>query len=94
MLGRLRLEPWDHRPGRADGPRARDDAWPRSVSARIAVLARHPVLIQRPILLLDDDTAVLRRTEPACARPSRSGAQWADRASPRDAASDRFCPSR
>lgn len=38
-------------------------SWPREPDRWIAALVEHPVLIQRPILILDDGTAVVGRTE-------------------------------
>ena len=38
-------------------------AWPRDRERWIAALAQHPLLIQRPILLLDDGTALIARTQ-------------------------------
>jgi arsenate reductase len=72
VLGRLVLEPWDI--ARLDEPVAKElglkdqQAWPREDSARarwIAVLAEHPVLIQRPIITADDGHAVIGRTDEA-----------------------------
>lgn len=64
VLRRLRLEPWDitrlSEPTAVQLGMAR---WPRDRNRWIAELAQHPVLIQRPILLLDDGTAVIARTE-------------------------------
>jgi arsenate reductase (glutaredoxin) len=63
VLARLGAEPWDvtrlgepvaAELGLAEAPRDRE-RW-------IAVLAANPVLIQRPILLLDDGTAVIGRS--------------------------------
>ncbi len=70
VLRRLRLEPWDltrlgeptaAELGMASWPRDRDRD--RDRERWIAALAEHPVLIQRPILLLDDGTALVGRTE-------------------------------
>lgn len=68
LLGRLGLEPWDiARTREAD---AKDlglgdrEKWPREPAARerwITVLARHPRLIQRPIITADDGSAVVAR---------------------------------
>lgn len=70
VLARLRLEPWDIT--RLAEPTAVElgmAGWPRHADGErdrwVAALARHPVLIQRPILLLDDGTAVVGRTEEA-----------------------------
>ncbi|HEX5493931.1 MAG TPA: ArsC/Spx/MgsR family protein [Mycobacteriales bacterium] len=63
VLDRLGMQPWDitrlNEPiaaelGLAEAPRDRE-VW-------IAVLAAHPILIQRPILLTDDGRAVVGRT--------------------------------
>ena len=63
VLQRLRLEPWDiTRLGEPTAVELGMTAWPRERDRWIAALAQHPVLIQRPILLLDDGTAVLART--------------------------------
>lgn len=64
VLHRLRLEPWDIT--RLAEPAAVElgmAEWPRERNRWIAALAEHPVLIQRPILLLEDGTALLGRTE-------------------------------
>ena len=70
MLARLGAEPWDIARGResaeagfADLPRDADhrDDW-------VAALAAHPRAIQRPIILLDDGTAVVVR-DPRDPRP-------------------------
>ncbi len=63
VLNRLRLEPWDIT--RLAEPAAVElgmPGWPRERERWIAALAQYLVLIQRPILLLDDGTAVLART--------------------------------
>lgn len=69
VLRRLGLEPWDitrlgeqraHQLGMAD--------WQRDPTARerwIQALVAHPVLIQRPIITVDDETAVIGRSEEA-----------------------------
>lgn len=63
VLARLSAEPWDiarekegAEAGLADLPRDADhrDDW-------VAALVAHPRLIQRPIILLDDGTAVVAR---------------------------------
>ena len=70
VLGRLGLEPWDIT--RLGEPVAKElglkdrQVWPRESAARarwIAVLAEHPVLIQRPIITADDGHAVVARTD-------------------------------
>lgn len=66
VLTRLRLEPWDIT--RLAEPPAVElgmAAWPRDDEARqrwIEALAAHPILIQRPIITVDDSTAVVART--------------------------------
>ena len=64
VLNRLRLEPWDLT--RLTEPTAVElgmAAWPRERERWIAALAQHPLLIQRPILLLEDGTALIARTQ-------------------------------
>lgn len=64
VLQRLRLEPWDI--ARLSEPIAVElgmGRWPHERERWMAALAEHPILIQRPILLLDDGTAVLGRSE-------------------------------
>lgn len=72
VLRRLDARPWEvcrlgepaaARLGMADWPRDEDqvDRW-------IDAMVAHPELIQRPILLLDDGTAVLGRTQEALSR--------------------------
>ena len=69
VLDRLGLEPWDI--VRTGGPEAKDlglKEWPRTPEARgrwVEALARHPRLIQRPIITADDGHAVVARTEEA-----------------------------
>jgi arsenate reductase len=76
VLGRLGAEPWDI--CRTGEPVARElglDEWPRdrdSLHRWIAVMVRHPELIQRPIVLLDDGGAVLARTGEAVAEVRRT----------------------
>jgi len=63
VLNRLRLEPWDIT--RLAEPTAVElgmPAWPRERERWIAALAQHPLLIQRPILLLEDGTALVARS--------------------------------
>ncbi|HEU5107809.1 MAG TPA: ArsC/Spx/MgsR family protein [Micromonosporaceae bacterium] len=78
VLGRLGADPWDvcrtGEPaavalGMADWPRDAADAG-RWIEAMVA----HPELIQRPILLLDDGSAVLARTPQARAEALRRAA--------------------
>ena len=64
VLRRLRLQPWDiTRLGEPAAAELGIASWPRDRDRWIAALAEHPVLIQRPILLLDDGTALVSRTE-------------------------------
>ncbi|WP_344023106.1 ArsC/Spx/MgsR family protein [Streptomyces luteireticuli] len=69
VLGRLGLEPWDiTRTQEAEAKELGLKEWPRDAGARdrwIAALARHPKLIQRPIITADDGTALVARTEEA-----------------------------
>ncbi|MEU6081872.1 ArsC/Spx/MgsR family protein [Streptomyces sp. NPDC047108] len=67
VLRRLDMEPWHI--ARLGEPVAAElglDAWARDASTRarwIETLAAHPILIQRPIITVDDTTAVVARTE-------------------------------
>jgi arsenate reductase len=64
VLQRLGLEPWDiTRLGEPTAVELEMAQWPRERNRWIAALTDHPVLIQRPILLLADGTAVLGRTD-------------------------------
>lgn len=69
VLRRLALEPWDI--VRLEEPVAGElglASWERSAATRgrwIKAMARHPILIQRPIITADDGTAVLARTRQA-----------------------------
>lgn len=69
VLGRLALDPWDIT--RLDEPVAKElemRQWGREPGDRarwIAALAKHPVLIQRPIITADDGHAVVARTPEA-----------------------------
>lgn len=67
VLRRLGLEPWDiARTG--ERPELGLDAWPRDAANRarwIQALAEHPILIQRPIITVDDTTAVVARSPEA-----------------------------
>jgi arsenate reductase (glutaredoxin) len=69
VLTRLGLEPWDiTRTGEATAENLGMATWERNAAARarwIEALADHPILIQRPIITADDDTAVIGRTEEA-----------------------------
>jgi arsenate reductase (glutaredoxin) len=69
VLARLELEPWDiTRTGEAVAKELGMAGWARDEAARerwIEALARHPRLIQRPIITADDGTAVVARTKEA-----------------------------
>ncbi|MER5766627.1 ArsC/Spx/MgsR family protein [Streptomyces sp. NPDC001985] len=69
VLERLGLEPWDITRTREPGAQRLGLAeWAREESARgrwIEALARHPELIQRPIITAEDGTAVVARTDEA-----------------------------
>ena len=71
VLRRLGLEPWDlARTGEPVATELGLAQWPRTPEARerwIAALAAHPVLVQRPVIVADDGTAVLGRTPQAVA---------------------------
>lgn len=65
VLERLRAEPWDIcRLGEPVAAELGLSTWPREATSRqdwIEVMAAHPILIQRPILLFDDGTAMVAR---------------------------------
>ena len=62
VLDRLGLEPWDiTRVGDAAALGVSLDGLPRERSAWLAVLAAHPELIQRPIVLTADGSAWVAR---------------------------------
>ncbi|NUR93376.1 MAG: arsenate reductase family protein [Nonomuraea sp.] len=66
VLRRLRLEPWDI--ARLNEPVAAElgmAEWPRERERWIRALAAHPILIQRPIITVDDQTAVVARSPEA-----------------------------
>ncbi|HCT77411.1 MAG TPA: arsenate reductase [Micromonosporaceae bacterium] len=67
VLSRLRMQPWEL--CRMGEPAAASMAdWPRDESARerwIAAMVEHPELIQRPILLLADGSAMVARSPEA-----------------------------
>lgn len=69
LLDRLHLEPWDiTRTGEPVAAELGLATWARDATARdqwINALARHPALIQRPIITADDGTAVIARTQEA-----------------------------
>ncbi len=72
VLARLGAQPWEIcRLGEPVAAELGLAGWPRDGAARerwVAAMAAHPELIQRPILLLDDGTAVLGRTPEALSR--------------------------
>ena len=62
VLRRLDLGPWDIT--RLNEPRAVElgmAQWPHDADRWIAALVEHPELLQRPILLLDDGSALIGR---------------------------------
>ncbi len=62
VLLRLGLEPWDvTRLGDTSAVQLGMRHWPQDRQRWIHALVEHPELIQRPILLLDDGTAMLGR---------------------------------
>ncbi len=69
VLDRLDLEPWDiTRAQEAEAKELGLTEWARDAATRdrwIAALARHPKLIQRPIITADDGTALVARSEDA-----------------------------
>jgi arsenate reductase len=71
VLERLGLEPWDI--ARLGEPLAADlglESWSRGPASRqawLAVLAQHPALIQRPIVLASDGSAWVARDEASVA---------------------------
>jgi arsenate reductase len=69
VLRRLDAQPWEIcRLGEPVAERLGMAGWPRdaaSVDRWIAAMVEHPELIQRPILLLDDGSAVVGRTPQA-----------------------------
>ncbi|MEV4873791.1 ArsC/Spx/MgsR family protein [Streptomyces syringium] len=69
VLDRLGLEPWDiTRTQEAEAKELGLGDWPREAGERarwVSALARHPKLIQRPIITADDGSAVVARTEEA-----------------------------
>ncbi|MFD7239201.1 arsenate reductase family protein [Streptomyces syringium] len=69
VLDRLGLEPWDiTRTQEAEAKELGLKDWPREAGERarwVSALARHPKLIQRPIITADDGSAVVARTDEA-----------------------------
>lgn len=72
VLDRLKAEPWDIcRLGEPVAETLGLAAWARDVSTRqdwIDTMADHPVLIQRPIIIRDDGSAIVARTPEALER--------------------------
>jgi arsenate reductase len=69
VLRRLGLQPWDlvrlNEPVTGELGLA---SWPRDLASRaqwVQALATHPVLLQRPIITVDDATAVVARSPEA-----------------------------
>lgn len=71
VLDRLGAQPWDIcRFGEPVAQSLGIESWPRDAGTRqkwIETMAANPVLIQRPILLLDNGSAVVARTPEALA---------------------------
>jgi arsenate reductase len=66
VLDRLGLEPWDiARTGEPAAAEAGLDDLPKDRRQWIDVMVRHPSLIQRPIIVADDGSAVVGRTPDA-----------------------------
>lgn len=69
VLERLGLEPWDiTRTQEAAAKELGLKEWARDEGSRdrwVAALARHPKLIQRPIITADDGSALVARTDEA-----------------------------
>ncbi|OEV02467.1 arsenate reductase family protein [Streptomyces oceani] len=69
VLDRLGLEPWEIvRTQETEAKELGLKDWPREPQHRtrwITALARHPKLIQRPIITADDGSAVVARTDEA-----------------------------
>jgi arsenate reductase len=69
VLDRLGVQPWEI--CRLTEPQAQTlglASWPRDEASRqrwIDTLAAHPVLIQRPIILLDNGSAIVARSQEA-----------------------------
>lgn len=83
VLRRLGSQPWEIcRTGEPAAVARGMATWPRDAAARerwITAMVESPELIQRPILLLDDGSALVARTPEAVAEAvRRSGAQPAD----------------
>jgi len=79
VLARLGLEPWDiTRTGEKVAAELGLRTWERDAAGRarwIEALAAHPILIQRPIITADDETAVIGRTEEAVREARARSAQ-------------------
>jgi len=68
VLGMLGIEPWDL--CRMKEPIAAElglATLPRDRARWLAVMVQHPILIERPIVVRDDGTAVIARSEAALA---------------------------
>jgi arsenate reductase len=69
ILTRLALEPWDiTRVGEPAAAELGLETWPRDADTRsrwLQALATHPTLIQRPIITVDDGSAIIGRSEDA-----------------------------
>ena len=69
VLRRLGMQPWEIcRLGEPQAQTLGMADWPRDETTRqrwIDTMAAHPALIQRPIILLDDGSAVVARTKEA-----------------------------
>jgi arsenate reductase len=72
VLARLDAQPWDIcRLGEPLAEQLGLSGWARDETTRqrwIDVMAAHPVLIQRPIILLDDGSAMVARSPEALAK--------------------------
>lgn len=82
VLARLGAQPWEIcRLGEPVAEELEMGDWARDESTRdrwIAAMSSHPVLIQRPILLLDDGSAMLARTPEALQRAVRAARRAPD----------------
>lgn len=72
VLARLGAQPWEVcRLGEPVAAELGLADWPRDAASRdrwVAAMAAHPQLIQRPIVLLDDGTALVARTPESLAQ--------------------------
>lgn len=82
VLDRLGAKPWDIcRTGEPVAVELGLADWPRDAESAprwIAAMVEHPQLIQRPILLLDDGSAVVGRSPEALAEAVRRNGQPTD----------------